>query len=71
MHLFLKKKHPNYLHDPRAIIVIDAASVSPNVFVSSDGTVTGLINIDCKPLSETAEILNLLLILQNLLKSFQ
>lgn len=53
----LKIMHPDYLQDPRAVIATDAVSISPNVSVSIDSTVTGLISIDSLPLSETAEIL--------------
>lgn len=45
------------MHDKRVVVAVDAVSVSPNISISSDGKVTGLIQLDHIEPSEALNVI--------------
>lgn len=45
------------INDKRIVLAIDAVSISPSISVSSDGDITGLINLNHIEIEDTAKII--------------
>ena len=53
----IKTFYDEAFEDPRVVVAIDAVSVSPNIVLSSDGKVEGLVNLQSISIEEASEFI--------------